>query len=212
LVVLKTNDTFDLYRVNTLVPPPNNCTSNGETGWGTWSVNTKTLLGNYAFPTNGLVFLEDHVWVEGAINSARLTIAAATFPDNTSTRKSITINNDLSYTNNDGTDVVGLIAQNNINVGMVSQDDLEIDAALVAQNGRVGRFYYNPNCSVYEDRNTLSLYGMIATNKRYGFAYTDGTGYATRNLTYDTNLLYAPPPNFPLAADNYQIISWEELE
>jgi hypothetical protein len=211
-MILRTNDTFDVYRVTGLVPAPNNCTSNGETGWGTWSVNTRVLLGNYAIPANGLVFFEDHVWVEGTINSARITIAAATFPDNSATRKSITVNNDLSYTNTDGTDVIALIAQNNINIGMVSQDDLRIDAALVAQNGRAGRFYYNTNCSVYEERDNLTLYGMIATNRRYGFAYTDGTGYATRTLTYDTNLLYAPPPNFPLAADNYQIISWEEVE
>lgn len=212
LMVLKTNDTFDVYRVTSLVAKPNNCDSNGETGWGTWSVNNKTLLGNYAIPANGLVFFEDHVWVEGTINTARLTVAAATFPDNVNTRKSITINNDLLYTNKDGQDVIALIAQNNINVGMVSQDDLEIDAALIAQNGRIGRFYYEADCSVYETRDTITLYGMLATSKRYGFAYTNGTGYQNRVITYDTNLLYAPPPNFPLAADNYQIISWEELE
>ena len=56
------------------------------------------------------------------------------------------------------------------------------------------------------------LAGIIGTNQRYGFAYTDGTGYDTRTITYDTNLLYAPPPNFPLASDKYQIILWEELE
>lgn len=212
LMVLKTNDTFDVYRVTSLVPAPSNCVSNGEAGWGTWSVNNKTLLGNYAFPSNGLVFFEDHLWVEGEINTARLTIAAAQFPDSASTRKSITVNNDLTYVNNDGQDVLALIAQNNINVGMVSQDDLEIDAALIAQNGRAGRFYYSGYCSIYDQRATLTLYGMIGTNRRYGFAYTNGTGYADRIITYDTNLLYAPPPNFPLAADNYQIISWEELE
>ncbi len=212
LMVLKTNDTFDVYRVTSLVAVPNNCDSNGEAGWGTWSVNNKTLLGNYAIPANGLVFFEDHVWVEGTINTARVTIGAATFPDNTNTRKSITINNNLLYTNKDGQDVIALIAQNNINVGMVSQTILEIDAALIAQNGRIGRYYYEASCSVYENRDTITLYGMLATSKRYGFAYTDGTGYENRIITYDTNLLYAPPPNFPLAADNYQIISWEEIE
>lgn len=211
-MILKTNDTFDVYRVTSLVNAPSNCNSNGETGWGTWSVNNRSFVGTYAIPANGLVFFEDHVWVEGTINTARITIAAATFPDSTSTRKSITINNDLTYTNSDGQDVIALIAQNNINVGMVSQDDLEIDAALVAQNGRAGRFYYSTYCSTYGIRSRLTLYGMIATSRRYGFAFTNGTGYAERIISYDTNLLYAPPPNFPLAADNYQIISWEELE
>jgi hypothetical protein len=89
-----------------------------------------------------LIFLDDNVWVNGAINTARLTIAAGRFPDDSTTRRSITINNDLTYTNYDGTDTIGLIAQKNINVGLFSEDDLRIDAAIIAQNGRAGRYYY----------------------------------------------------------------------
>lgn len=212
-IVLKTDDTFDIYRVNTLTNPPNRCTNVlDQTGWGTWSINTKTFLANYAIPANGLIFVEDNLWVEGTINTARVTIAAAKFPDSVAQRKSITINNNLLYTNKDSTDSIALIAQNNINVGMVSANSFEIDAALVAQNGRIGRFYYENDCFPYDQRSAITLYGMIATNQRYGFAYTDGSGYDTRTIIYDTALLYAPPPNFPLAADNYQIISWEENE
>jgi hypothetical protein len=220
-IILKTNDTFDLYRVTNLTAAPSGCTDvNNETGWGTWSIGAKTFLANYAIPANGLIFVEDHVWVEGAINTARVTIAAARFPDNASLRKNIIVNNDLRYTNYNGTDVIALIAQNNINVGLFSSNSFEIDAALVAQNGRIGRHYYDPptngggtnRCGVNVNRNSITLYGMLATNARYGFAYTDGSGYDTRTITYDTNLLYAPPPNFPLASDKYQIILWEELE
>ena len=53
---------------------------------------------------------------------------------------------------------------------------------------------------------------MIVTDQRYGFAYTDGTGYQTRNIIYDANLLYSPPPSFPLTSDQYQTISWEEVK
>jgi hypothetical protein len=53
---------------------------------------------------------------------------------------------------------------------------------------------------------------MIATNTRYGFAYTDNTGYTTRNINYDGNLLYAPPPSFPLTSNQYSTISWEEVQ
>ena len=53
---------------------------------------------------------------------------------------------------------------------------------------------------------------MIASSQRYGFAYTDGTGYQTRNLVYDTNLLYGPPPSFPLTTDSYEVLSWKELK
>jgi hypothetical protein len=209
-ITLRVDDTFDLYRVNSLVNPPSGCTGT-QSGWGTWSIRTTggstTLLGNYAFPANGLVFVEDHLWVEGQI---------ARFPDNAATRTSITVNNDITYTNYDGQDTLGLIAQNNFNVGLVSEDDLRIDAALIAQNGRAGRYYYDDDCDPggvdYYERDILTLYGMIATNQRYGFAYTDGTGYDTRNINYDANLLYGPPPSFPLTSDQYSIISWEEIE
>lgn len=222
-LVLKINDTFDLYRVNSLLPAPSNCTNTqNQTGWGTWSINTTggatTSLGNFAFPANGLIFVEDHLWIEGTISTARLTIASARFPDNPATRKNIIVNNDLRYTNYDGQDVISLIAQDNVHVGLSSKDDLRIDAALVAQNGRIGRYYYTPpgsgqnRCSPYHVRTALTLVGMIGTNQRYGFAYTDNTGYTTRNLNYDGNLLYGPPPSFPLTSSQYSIISWRRIE
>lgn len=216
-VVLRTDDTFDLYRVTNLVNPPSGCTNSaGQSGWGTWSIQNQQLIGNYPFPVNGLIFLEDDVFVEGQINGGRLTIVAAFLPDNPPFRKNIIVNNDLLYTNYDGSDVLGLIAQGNVNVGLVSEADLRIDAALIAQNGRVGRHYYrspsggSQRCSPNHVRQTITLWGMIATNKRYGFAYTDGTGYQTRNLNYDGSLLYGPPPSFPLTSDQYVTLTWEE--
>lgn len=203
-IVLKTNDTFDLFRVTRI---NTNCAD-------TWSIRNESLVSsNVPFPTNGIIFLEDDIWVDGNINGARLTIIAAVLPDNASTRKNITINKDILYTNYDGTDVIGLIAQKNINVGLESENDLQIDAALIAQRGRVGRFYYNSTCSAtYYIRQQLTLNGMIATAIRYGFAYTDGTGYQIRNLKYDGDLLYSPPPSFPLTSDQYVTVSWEEIK
>lgn len=217
--VLKTNDTFDLYRVNTLVPVPTGCTLvSGQQGWGTWSIATggETLLNTYAFPAGGVVFFEDNIWVDGAINTARLTIASGYFPETPGHYTTIVVNKDILYTDYDGNNSLGLVSQGNITVGLVSEDDLRIDAALVAQNGRAGRYYYRPptslpRCSPYHVRQTITLYGTIITNQRYGFAYTDGTGYLARNLIYDANLLYAPPPDFPLTVDQYSVLSWREV-
>lgn len=218
-IVLKTDDTFDLFRVDSLTAPPSNCTNYlTQSGWGTWSISSETLLGNYPIPANGLIFIEDNVWVRGQINTARATIASGRFPDNPSTRSSITVTSDILYTNYDGTDTLSLIAQNNINIGMISDTDLRIDSALIAQNGRVGRYYYRPpgggqnRCSPYHSRNSITSYGMIGSNQRYGFAYTDNTGYITRSLVYDANLLYSPPPSFPLTSDNYDQIFWSEVK
>ncbi len=216
-ILLKTNGTFDVYRVTSVVSTPSGCASSQE-DWGTWSVHQQTLVGSYAYPTNGLIFVEDNVWVEGQIDGQKITIAAGAFPDNASTRKSIIVNNDVRYTAYDGTDIIALIAQKDISVGMVSYTTLHIDGALVAQNGRVGRFYYaapsgsQSRCSPYHYRSEIVLYGMIATHNRYGFAYTNGTGYDIRNITYDGNLLYTPPPYFPLTGEFYTVLSWEEVQ
>lgn len=218
-IVLKTNDTYDLYKVTNLTSATSNCSSNSNSGdstWGTWSINSsngETLVGNYPNPNNGLIFVEDNVWVDGKINTARITIAAGAFPDNVNTRKSIIINKDLLYTNYNGIDVIGLIAQQDITVGMVSNDTIRIDAALMAVNGRAGRHYYSSWCSPYHLRTLLTLYGMIGSSKRYGFAFTGThtTGYSTRTIIYDANLLYGPPVSFPLTSDKYTTISWDEI-
>jgi len=217
-IVFKTNDTYDLYKVNSFTSATSGCSNNSrgsDDTWGTWSIQDtsgESYIDNYNNPANGLIFVEDHVWVDGQINTARVTIAAGKFPDNVSTRKSIFINKDLLYTNYNGEDVIGLIAQDDITVGMVSEDDLRIDAALMAINGRAGRHYYDNSCSPYHLRDAITLYGMIGSNRRYGFAYTDNTGYDIRTIIYDANLLYSPPVSFPLTSDKYTTISWGEIE
>lgn len=228
-IVLKTNDTFDIYKVKTLASQPNNCDNDqNETGWGTWSIKTpltntsnqQIFQSNVAFPANGVIFVEDHVWVDGQINTARVTIAAGKFPDNPSTWKNIIVNDDLLYTNYDSTDTIALVAQGHILSGLYDDaggEDLRIDGAVIAQNGKVGRYYYSSSCGSTYLMDTLTLYGMLGSNKRYGFAWISGgggtsSGFQNRDIIYDSNLLYAPPPNFPLTSNQYTILSWEEIE
>ncbi len=217
-IVLKENDTYDIYMVNTLVSASKTCTYDGQTTWGTWSISTETLFkSGVTFPENGIIFFEDNVWVDGKINGARLSIVAATFPEDLNTWKNIIVNKDLLYTNYDGTDSISLIAQGNITTGLNSNNILRIDAALVAQKGRIGRYAYFSQCGTNYKRSTITLYGMIASSERYGFSYVDGNdvysnGYLLRNIIYDGNLLYAPPPSFPLTSNQYSTLSWEELK
>jgi len=216
-VILKTNGTFDLYIVEDVTSPSTKCekeaADQGE-GWGTWTIKNshEEFVDTYSFPATGAIFFEDHVWVDGSIDGARLTIGAGTFPGSSSTWKNIIVNEDVLYTNYNGEDVLGLVAQGNVHLGLESSDDLRIDAALVAQNGRVGRYRYHNSCGAGHDRQSFTLYGMIATNFRHVFAYTDGTGYDNRNLNYDPNLLFAPPPYFPLLSSRHHILSWDEVK
>lgn len=220
-ILFKSNGTFDLYRVNSLKSAPNGCSNTAnQKSWGIWSINTsggsETFLQNHPIPDNGIIFLEDHVWVSGNVDNERVTIAVGRFPYGLGTSRDIIVNNDLTYTNYDGTDAIALIAQGNITTGLFSEDDLRIDAALIAQNGRIGRFYYGTSCKAnginWYDRDEITLYGMLASSLRYGYSYTDGTGYNLRNIIYDGNLLYAPPPSFPLTSDQYTTLSWEEVK
>ncbi|MDO8511815.1 MAG: hypothetical protein Q7S57_00945 [bacterium] len=232
-LVLKNNNTVDIYKVTALTSPASGCSNQEGSGsyWGTWTISTETFVRNSTIPSNGLIFVEDDTWVDGNVNNSRLTIAAARFPDVDSTRASIIINNNLTYTNygasassgssaalcNATYDVIGLIAQRNINIGLGSANDLRVDAALIAQYGRVGRYYYNRSyCGSNSLRNSITLYGMIASNTRYGFSWicsgtTHCSGYTTRNINYDSHLLYCAPPDFPLTSDQYETISWEEV-
>jgi hypothetical protein len=197
--------------VTALTTAPNGCNNPGQTGWGTWSIKTETLYATGTIPQNGNMFFEDNLWVRGQINNKRVTIASGRFPDNVSTRSSITVNNSLAYTNFNGSDTLALIAQNNINIGLVSDSSLTIDGALVAVNGAIQRYSYN-GCGSTASRTLLTTDGMLASNLQSGFYYSTTDGYQTRNYNYDSNLLYGPPPSFPLSTNQYSIISWDELQ
>ena len=211
-LALATSGTYTLYRITALVNASSGCSSSA-TGWGTWSIQTETQVSTGTIPNNGSLFFEDNLWVRGQISGKRVTIASGRFPDNASTRSSITVNSNLLYTDYTGLDAISLIAQNNINIGLNSADTLRIDGALIAQNGRIGRYSYSSsNCGSNRIRASVTFYGMLGTATRPGFYYSASNGYQARTYVYDTNLLYGPPPNFPLTTDQYTPISWSEVQ
>lgn len=225
-ITFRTNDTVDIRRVDTLrrcqyryfsfLPWTDYADVFSVSTESSFIYQGASSLG-VALPANGIIFAEDDVWVDGQVDGARMTVVAAREPL-ASANATIIFNNDLKYTRYDGSDAIGLIGQTNVSVGLFSEDNLQVDAALIAQKGRAGRYYYRPRpgaqfnpagCQNNIYRNTLTLNGAIATNQRYGFAYTDGTGYQTRNLNFDNNLVFAPPPSFPTTGQ-YALLSWEE--
>jgi predicted AlkP superfamily pyrophosphatase or phosphodiesterase len=127
---------------------------------------------NEGVPSNGIIYVDDNVWIEGSFPNSeqKLTVAAGN-------GKAFLGNNSILYANHDGRNVLGIIAQSDVEVIKNSQNILQIDGALLAQNGQVGRAHYGPSY-----KNSITINGSIATKQRYGFAWTDGTGYANRNL------------------------------
>jgi len=191
-IVLKTNDTYTIRKVASFDSTTNQISS--------YSGAAST----YTIPDDGVIFVEDNVWLEGTVSGKRVTIIAANLGSGTT--KSMYIGNDIRYTNYDCSDIVGIIGQQDVEIYKGSLNDLRIDGALIAQAGRVGREHYTGSGII---KNTITIYGAIASNQRYGFAWTDGTGYTTRNLYYDNNLLYCPPPYFPTGTQ-YEMDLWEE--
>jgi len=217
-IILKNNHTMDVsmvlgfdsnsYQINPTITV--------NYGGHNYTVNGELTSVNYPVPANGIVFVENYTWVEGTINGDHLTIAVADLSP-TPVYKDIYINHSVLYTDkvgNDanGPDILGLIAQNNISIGLYSDNILEVDAALLAQKGRIGRNHYTSPLTPtdYVHRNQITTYGSLVTKQRYGFAWTDNTGYNIRNLYFDNNLVYYPPPYFPVG-DKYQIDLWQEL-
>lgn len=220
-LALATSGLYSLYRVTALAPGPNSCTNtSNEPGWGIWSIQNETLYATGTIPSGGVIFTEDDLWVRGQVDHKRVTIAAGRFPDNPDTRANITVNNSTRYTNYDGIDVIAMIAQNDFNVGLYSEDILRIDGVLVAQNGRVKRPYYAPpnlqsnseKCGPTVIRQRITLYGSIISNILYGLGFEDSAGYQERIIIYDSNLLYNSPPAFPKLGDQYTLVSWDEVK
>jgi len=113
----------------------------------------------------------------------------------------------------------------------------EVDGALIAETGEVwypGTYRSNSNeCTRgwTNSNQTLTLYGAIAENQTWTWGWVDGnspcgdavkdnngdefngdyfSGFEFDTTEYDYNMLYTPPPSFPLTS-TYNILSWREV-
>ena len=211
-IILKTNGTFDICKVKSYDSATGVIANNSgyaqNTGNGSCSsCGSNNCTQNYTIPQNGVIFVEDNIWLSGQVSGKKVTVVSANLTGSGS-NPSVFIPNDIRYTNYNGSDIIGVIGQQDVEIPLDSESDLRIDAALIAQQGRVGRANYGMS----DHKNVITVFGAIATNQRYGFAWTNGSldwGYTTRNLYYDNNLMYYPPPYFPTGTQ-YFVDLWEE--
>ncbi len=208
LLRLNANRTVSIFRVTALRPPVSGYTVNGVWVNESNDILTTVLIETRAIPASGAIFVEDKTWVDGTV-SGYVTVGSGRFPDNPATRTSIVINGNILYVAKDGTHGLGLIAQKDVLVPRFSPSQLEVDAALLAQNGSAQRYYYPGNVL---DR--IIIYGSTISNGVWTWSWVSGggaivSGYRNTDTTYDANLTYAPPPGFPVG-NAYQQISWQE--
>ncbi|EKD66889.1 MAG: hypothetical protein ACD_48C00689G0002 [uncultured bacterium] len=167
----------------------------------------ETYYNTVPMPANGLIFVQDDVWVDGTVNG-RATIAAGKF--SSMEKANIKINGNITYNTGMGTDVLGLLAEKDVEIGVWCPDHTIIYAAMLAQEGRI---YRNLQNNSVKDR--IDIYGSMIFNLEgwvKGTYHGRFTGYRETSYNYDSNLLQNPPPFFPSPTlENYEILSWQEI-
>lgn len=214
-VVFNSNNTYSVYKVKKLTSKIQSYFP--ETDWelASHDIDQETFLETKSVPAGSILYFEDTVWVNGEIRS-RITVASGKLPDNPSTNTDIIINGNITYGGvHDGSRVFGAIAQRHVLIPYsAAPDNLTLEGAYVAQKGRFGRRLYDSGSQNL--RSSLIRYGMIASNLNPVTAWVDGSGtvtsgYRSGQTTYDSHLLYGPPPYFPTNGQ-YEFLSWEQVE
>ncbi len=206
-LVFNNTGSVTVYKVTSL--------RNNPKGWDTTGVartegtdyNVRVLQFTQNLTGNNIIYIEDKVWVEGVVKG-RVMVAAAMLPYNPGTAPRIYIPNNIVYDSKDGTNVLGLLAQKDIVITYRAPDILEINAAMVSQNGSC-QFYYWPG----RLKDTITIFGSIMSFGQWTWSWANGggqtiSGYPNTLNVYDGNLLYSPPPGFPLSSAGYQQLNW----
>ena len=215
-VTLKQNDTYEVRKVtglhnNVVGCDATDCYSHSD------RIKNTQLLGTYDLPPDAcdgshVLFFEDSkVWVEGTSRS-KVTIVAARFPDTPETNASIIINSDIKHPNPKDSQIA-LIAQKDVRIPLYSNNILEIDAVVVAQKGGFTRWRYDSNYAPNHLRSSLTVLGTIVSNKTSGVAWGNPviSGYQTRSYSFNSDLVYNPPPFLPTLGE-VETISWSEVQ
>lgn len=226
LIQLNTDGTYDLFLVN------------GETDTSTPYTSALTLVSQssgVAIPASGIIFAEDNVWVRtNPTYHGRVTIAAGRLATNSNAN--IVVADDLVYSTKNGQDAIGLVAEGSVVIAPYAPPangsfTFEVDAAMIAQTGTVeypGTYRVNTNrCTRgwVNANQQFNFYGSVATRQEWTWTWLQGgacgddvldsvngyiSGVEHNNTQYDYNLLYAPPPSFPITS-SYTILSWREV-
>ena len=205
-LVFKSDGTVDVYKVTALRSHSDGMDVNGQWHSEDLDYQTRVFQYNMPLPSSGVIFVKDSVWVEGTVNG-RVVVAATKYSTDPTQQAKILIPNNVLYLAKNGSHSLGLIAEKDILVTYYAPTNMEIDAALIAQKGSAQVYYFS------SPKGSLVVYGSVASFGVWTWSWVDGSGqctsgYCSTNTTYDSNLLYAPPPSFPISSDGYQQISW----
>lgn len=227
LVELNSNGTYNLYTVNSETDTSSTYTS---------ALGESLVASNITIPSAGVIFSEDNVWVRSnPTYHGRVTIGAGRLATNYSA--TISIADDLAYSTKDGSDSIGLVAEGDVLIAPYAPPasgsfTFEVNAALLSQSGDVKYpLYYRSNSSRcthgwVNSNQKLNFYGSIATRQSWTWSWLIGyhcgdsvysssagayiSGFLNNTTSYDYNLLYAPPPYYPITG-GYDVLSFREV-
>ena len=133
MIQLDPNGTYDLYDVN------------GETDTQSSYTSALSLVlvssGN-AIPTSGVIFAEDNVWVRSNPTfHGRVTIGAGRLASSNN-YGDINIADDLVYSTQNGSDAIGLVANDSVLIApyappQTGSFNYQVNGDLIAENGEV---------------------------------------------------------------------------
>jgi hypothetical protein len=225
LIQLNTNGTYDLYNVN--------AETDTNSTYAT-ALSTQLVATGIAVPPSGVIFAEDNVWVRSNPTfHGRVTIASGRLA--TSNNTDIVIADDLVYSTKNGQDAIGLVAEGDVLVAPYAPPasgafTFEIDGAVIAQTGNV-EYPLTYRSSSKDTHGWVAanqqflFYGSVATRQTWTWNWLTGntadsvrdpvsgnyiSGIENTTTQYDYDLLYAPPPSYPLTS-GYNILSWREV-
>ncbi len=182
-------------------------------------IKSQTLISTYNLADAPIFFIEDNIWVQGVVNG-RTTVVAARFPLETY-QTNVWLPDNLTYLAKDGNHKLGLIAEKDVIFTRDVPEYFDLNAAILAQNGRTIRHHYNQQgCRVGgqgtdSQKNEFNFYGSLISNQRsyWNFSSSPGSpasGFVKTTLDYDPTNYGDPPPYFP-SYGTYQFLSWKEV-
>lgn len=197
-----------------------------QTFWGTIRTRTVTVTVTSTTPSqtvplstfapNGVVaVVNGDAHVQGTLQG-KLTVVSQQGNCGSSNSGNVLIDADVKYytdpTKNASSDMLGLVADNNVRL-TGTQQDVTIQGAIYAKNGSFTYQGYDKN-GPYDK---INLYGSVANNIRgpVGTFTTDANGNAViktgyhKNYVYDPRLATSAPPSFPYTG-NFGIVTWHE--
>lgn len=220
-VTFNSNATITARKVTSITTVWGYSTDKGWVQENTVMAGTGTAT-TYTIPTTcPVVFVEDNVWVDGTV-SGKVVLAAADVTT-ANVDRSMVLTGNLTYANASG-DGITLIGENDLLVGLQTQDTMTIRGVFIAQKGKFGRNHYEASgthglpsaLDPYVKRSLLNTFGTVVSKGRVGTKWTSGSppvfvsGYSQRNDSFDRALSATPPPFTPSTSDDFVFKSWQE--